>query len=68
MNHAGGAPEETVNAVRQPLMVNGSDNDERIPKDLLDKVEQILNGKADVPSDVKVQSLSVQHADAYLCA
>lgn len=55
MNHGGPTTEEKVEAVKQPFMVNGSDNDNSIPKSMLDTIESILNSKTDVPSDVKVK-------------
>ncbi len=54
MNHGGPTTKEKVQAVKQPFMVNGSDNDKSIPKDLLDEIKSVLDNKPDVPSDVKV--------------
>ena len=55
MNHGGPTTSEKVQAVKQPCMVNGSDNDNSIPKDLLDEIKSVLDSKPDVPSDVKVR-------------
>ena len=54
MNHGGPTTKEKVQAVKQPFMVNGSDNDNSIPKDMLDEIKSVLDNKPDVPSDVKV--------------
>ena len=54
MNHGGPTTAEKVQAVKQPFMVNGSDNDNSIPKDLLDEIKRVLDSKPEVPSDVKV--------------
>ena len=55
MNHGGPTTTEKVRAVKKPFMVNGSDNDNSIPKKLLDEIKSTLDSMPDVPSDVKVQ-------------
>lgn len=73
MNHGGPTTSEKVRAVKKPFMVNGSDNDNSIPKDLLDEIKSTLDNMPDVPSDVKVQlivcilhsSAKVRHSNTF---
>lgn len=53
VNHGARLTQAKFEAVKQPIMVNGSDNDSHVPKELLKEFEDILK-KKNVPSDVKV--------------
>jgi len=54
VNHGSFVEEEDVAGVKQPTMFNGSDNDQQISREKLQKFAAILKDKAGVESDVKV--------------
>ena len=59
VNHGSFVEEEDVAAVKQPTMLNGSDNDQQISREKLEGFGAILKDKAGVQSDVKVRRFSL---------
>ena len=57
VNHGSFVEEDDVRKIKQATMFNGSDNDQQIPKDKLERIAKILSDDAKVPSDVKVSNL-----------
>ena len=59
VNHGSFVEEGDVAGVKQPTMLNGSDNDQQISREQLDTFASILTRKAGMESDVKVCRLSL---------
>ncbi len=54
MNHGSYTNREEVEAVRQPTLINASDNDQLLSRERLAQYTGVLDCKKDVPSEVKV--------------
>ncbi len=54
MNHGSFTNREEIEAVKQPILINGSDNDQLLSRERLAQYTGVLDCKKDVPSDVKV--------------
>lgn len=59
VNHGSFVTSEDVEAIKQPLLINASDNDSQISREMLAQFQGILDCKKDVPSDVKVEILQL---------
>ena len=54
-NHSSAPTNELLQKIKQPVMINGSDNDHAISHERLTEIEDLLKGKSDLPSDVKAR-------------
>jgi len=59
MNHGSLTEKEHVEALKQPILINASDNDKMLSREKLAVYQSILDCKKDLRSDVKVASLLV---------
>jgi hypothetical protein len=56
MNHGSFTEREQIEALKQPVLINASDNDRMISREKLAQYQGVLDCKKDLPSDVKVHS------------
>ena len=64
MNHGSFTNREEVDAVKQPLLINASDNDQLLSRERLAQYQGALDCKKSVPSDVKVRNNLLSLAEA----
>lgn len=53
MNHGSFTEREQIEALKQPVLINASDNDRMISREKLAQYQGVLDCKKDLPSDVK---------------
>ena len=54
MNHGSFTNREEIEALKQPILINASDNDQLLSRERLAQYTGVLDCKKDVPSDIKV--------------
>ena len=54
MNHGSYTNREEIEALKQPTLINASDNDQLLSRERLAQYTGVLDSRKDVPSDIKV--------------